>query len=153
MLTLTALTLDAFTIWVVVNLVNLLQALGFASRKRYGMAVNHGLGYAIALLAIPATAALLGFVRADVGWLLVAGPLAFDVFVVLMLWVDYLRPVEFRSPRRPAILVPYLVLFFGSIVLMGVPMFAIDRGLWLVTVATSALLVGSMLWAARGGVA
>jgi hypothetical protein len=151
--TLSTLTLDVLTVWVVVNLVNVLQAIGFASRKRYGMAVNHGLGYAIALLAIPATAALVGFVRAGAGWLLIAGPVAFDAFVVLMLWVDYLRPVEFRSPRRPAILVPYLVLFFGSIVLMGIPMFAIERGLWLVTVATSTMLLGSMLWAARAGLA
>lgn len=153
MTTLGTLTLDVLTVWVVVNLVNVLQAIGFASRKRYGMAVNHGLGYAIALLAIPATAALVGFVRAGAGWLLIAGPVAFDAFVVLMLWVDYLRPVEFRSPRRPAILAPYLVLFFGSIVLMGIPMFAIERGLWLVTVATSTMLLGSMLWAARGGFA
>ncbi len=151
--TLTTLTLDVLTVWVVVNLVNVLQAIGFASRKRYGMTVNHGLGYAIALLAIPATVALAGFVRAGAGWLLIAGPVAFDAFVVLMLWVDYLRPVEFRSPRRPAILVPYLVLFFGSIVLMGVPMFAIDRGLWLVTVATSVLLLASMGLATRQGVA
>jgi hypothetical protein len=153
MTTLTTLTLDVLTVWVVVNLVNVLQAIGFASRKRHGMAVNHGLGYAIALLAIPATAALVGFVRAGAGWLLIAGPVAFDAFVVLMLWVDYLRPVEFRSPRRPAILAPYLVLFFGSIVLMGIPMFAIERGLWLVTVATSTMLLGSMLWAARAGLA
>jgi hypothetical protein len=153
MTTLGTLTLDVLTVWVVVNLVNVLQAIGFASRKRYGMAVNHGLGYAIALLAIPATAALVGFVRAGAGWLLIAGPVAFDAFVVLMLWVDYLRPVEFRSPRRPAILAPYLVLFFGSIVLMGIPMFAIERGLWLVTVATSTMLLGSMLWAARAGLA
>ena len=41
-------------------------------------------------------------------------------FVLLMLVVDYWRPVEFRNPPRPAVLVPYLVLFFGSILLMGI---------------------------------
>ena len=39
---------------------------------------------------------------------------------------------------------PYLVLFFGSILLMGLPMFSMNRQLWLVTVVTTVLLLGSM---------
>jgi hypothetical protein len=58
--------------------------------------------------------------------------------------VDYLWPVEFRAPARPAILAPYLILFFGGILLMGLPMFHLDRCLWLVTVGTTALLLGAM---------
>jgi hypothetical protein len=52
-----------------------------------------------------------------------------------------------------AVLVPYLVLFFGSIVLMGASMYSANRSLWLVTVGTSAALVGSMTWALRQGMA
>lgn len=48
------------------------------------------------------------------------------------------------SPSRRSILVPYLVLFFASILLMGAPMFRLDRRLWLVTVVTTVLLLGSM---------
>ncbi len=51
----------------------------------------------------------------------------------------------------PLILVPYLVLFFGSIALMGIAMYGVNRGLWLVTVATSAALVASMAMAMRRG--
>jgi hypothetical protein len=51
----------ALTTWVVVNLVNVTQAIGFASRKRHGMVVNHALGLVIAGLAVPATAALMGY--------------------------------------------------------------------------------------------
>ncbi len=61
-----------------------------------------------------------------------------------MVVVDYVSPVEFRSPPRYGILVPYLALFFGAILLMGLPMFRLNRGLWLVTVATTTLLLGSM---------
>ncbi len=35
---------------------------------------------------------------------------------------------------------------------MGLPMFRIDRRLWLVTVATTAFLLGSMIVAMREGV-
>jgi hypothetical protein len=52
-----------------------------------------------------------------------------------------------------AVLVPYLVLFFGSIVLMGASMYSANRSLWLVTVATSAALVAGMTWARRQGTA
>lgn len=49
-----------------------------------------------------------------------------------------------RDPRRHGILVPYLVLFLGAILLMGLPMFRVNRELWLVTVATTVFLLGSM---------
>jgi len=92
------------TTWVVVNVVNLAQTVGFASRRTHGMAVNHVAGYLIAGLAVPATAALVGYARACSPWWI--GPAVFDGFVALMLVVDYLRPVQFRNPRRPIILVP-----------------------------------------------
>lgn len=84
------------TTWVVVNVVNVAQTVGFASRRRHGMAVNHAVGYLIAALAVPATAALVGQARAGSPWWV--GPAVFDAFVVLMLVVDYLRPVQFRDP-------------------------------------------------------
>lgn len=137
------------TIWVVVNLVNGLQGVGFLARRRRGMAVNRALGIAIAVLALPATVALVGFVRAGSAWWV--APAVFDAFVVLMLVVDYWRPVEFRRPPRPAVLVPYLVLFFGSILLMGLTMYSVTRGLWLVTVATTVFLLSAMGVAMRQG--
>ena len=69
-----------------------------------------------------------------------------------MLVVEDWLALELRAPQRPEILIPYLVLFFGSIVLMGAPMLRIDRRLWVVTVATSVLLLASMAWALNAGV-
>ena len=143
----------ALTIWGVVNAVNLLQAAGFFSRVATGsMNINGVLGRIIIVLAIPTMAALFAFVRAGAGRLHRIGPIVFLAFVAFMITVDYAWPVEFRSPMRPSILVPYLVLFFGAIFLMGFPMFRMNRGLWLVTVATSALLLGSMGLAMSRGV-
>ena len=98
---------------------------------------------------MPATVAWWGFVRAGNPWWI--GPAVFDAFVALMLVVDYLRPVEWRHPARPAILIPYLVLFFGSILLMGIPMYSLNRPLWLVTVGTTAGLLVTMIVAIRQG--
>jgi len=143
----------ALTVWGVVNAVSLLQAAGFFSRvATRSMDINHLLGRVIMMLAIPAMAALFAFVRAGAGWLHRIGPIVFLAFVAFMTTVEYAWPVEFRSPLRASILVPYLVLFFGAIFLMGFPMFRMNRGLWLVTVATTALLLGSMGIAMSKGV-
>lgn len=139
-------------IWGVVNAVNLLQAARFLSRVVTGsMTLNIVLGRVIIALAVPTMAALFAFVRAGADWLHRMGAMVFLAFVAFMITVDYAWPVEFRSPMRPSILVPYLALFFGSILLMGLPMFRINHSLWLVTVATSALLLGSMGFAMNKG--
>ncbi len=143
----------ALTVWGVVNSVNVLQALGFLSRVRSGaMTLNHRLGYVMIALAAPTLIALVGYVKSRAGVLTYLGPLAYLGFVALMLAVDYIAPVEFRSPPRYVILVPYLALFFGAILLMGLPMYELNRSYWLVTVVTSALLLASMVAAMRKGV-
>ncbi|MBG7609359.1 MAG: hypothetical protein IZT55_00695 [Anaerolineae bacterium] len=143
----------ALTVWGVVNTVNMLQAAGFLSRVVTGdREINHFLGYGIVALAIPAILTLIAFLRerADVRqWI---GPAVFLAFLALMIFVEYIWRVEFRSPMRYDILVPYLVLFFGSILLMGLPMFHTYRRLWLVTVVTTVLLLGSMGFAMYMGV-
>jgi len=143
----------AITVWVVVNALNTLQGAGFLSRFRTGgVAINHTIGYLIIALSVPATVALVAFVRAKTHWLHWSGPASFVAFVLFLLAVDYLWPVEFRSPMRPGILIPFLVLFFGSIFLMGLPMYLLNRLLWLVTIATTVFLVISMGIAMQKGV-
>jgi hypothetical protein len=141
------------TVWGIVNAVNLLQSAGFLSRVVIGnRSINQLLGYVIIALALPAALTIIAFVQVRTGWRQWIGPAAFLAFVVFMIIVEYIWKAEFRSPMRYDILVPYLVLFFGSIFFMGLPMFRIDRRLWLVTVATTVLLLGSMIYAMYMGV-
>ena len=141
------------TVWAVVNAACLLQAIGFLSRIPSGsMAINHRLGYVIVALAVPAAVALGALVRAGAGWQQWIGPATYIVFVAMMVVVEYVWRIEFRSPPRYSVLVPYLLFFFGSIVLMGAPMLRINRALWLVTVVSVVILVGSMVAAMRKGV-
>jgi hypothetical protein len=137
----------------VVNSVNLLQTAGFFSRVATGERdINHVLGYVIVALAAPAAISLIAFARSGAGWLHMIGPTVFVAFDSFSLAVDYIWPIEFRDPYRPAILVPYLFLFFGSIVLMGVPMYRIDKRRWAFTAFTAALLIVAMLVAMQAGV-
>ena len=143
----------ALTVWGVVNAVNILQAAGFLSRVyTKSMMINHVLGYVMIALAVPTALALVAFGRARAGWRQWCGPAVYLAFVALMVVVEDVWPVEFRSPMRYSILVPYLLLFFGAILLMGLPMFRMDRRLWLVTVVTTVLLLGAMGVAMYAGV-
>ncbi len=138
------------TVWGVVNAVNMLQAAGFLSRVVTGnQEINHLLGYGIVALGVPAILTIVAFVRVRADWRQWIGP---AVFLAFMIFVEYIWRVEFRSPMRYDILAPYLVLFFGSILLMGLPMFHMNRRLWLVTVVTTILLLGSMGFAMYMGV-
>ena len=139
------------TIWVVVNLVNVLQAIGFVSRVD-GFGAQRAVGLMIVALLIPAGLALVRFVKERAGWRLVAGPAAFAAFVAFMIVIEYVFDVEFRSPSKPAILVPFVGLFFGSIVLMGAPMYRINQRLWRVTALTAAVLLAAMIFAMSRGV-
>jgi len=67
-----------------------------------------------------------GLARAWRWW---SGPAVCLAVVALIIAVEYVRPVEFRSPARPGVLVPHLLLFFGSIVLMGDAMYRAGRRL------------------------
>ena len=143
----------ALTVWGVVNAVNLLQAAGFFSRVVTGnREINHLLGYGIIALGIPAALTIVAFVRARAGWRQWIGPAVFLAFLGFEIAVEDIWQVEFRSPVRNDILVPYLVLFFGSILLMGLPMFRMNRRLWLVTVVTTILLLVRMGIAMNAGV-
>ena len=141
------------TVWAVVNAVNILQGTGFLSRVRTGsMTINHYIGFAIIFLAVPALIALIAFFLEGADWIHRIGPLVFLVFIIMLIVVDYLRPVEFRAPARPEILVPFLILFFGGILFMELPMFRINRPLWLVTAVTTLFHLVSMAVAMRAGV-
>jgi hypothetical protein len=72
-------------------------------------------------LALPAALDMIAFVRAQVGVLQWIGPAVYLAFILLMIVVEYVSPIESRAPPRHGILVPYLLLFFGAILLMGAP--------------------------------
>jgi hypothetical protein len=81
----------------------------------------------MSILAVPTALALVAFVRAGAGWRQWIGSGVFLAFIALMVVVEHVWVVEFRSPMRYEILISYLLLFFGAILLMGLPIFHMDR--------------------------
>lgn len=137
-------------VFAVVNVVCIAQAIGFFSRP-HNPDWNRGLGVLILTMAVPATAAAVLAIAEGRGWWWLA-PASFVVFAVFELVVDYVAGIQFRQPREPLILAPYLTLFYGSILAMGLWLFPVSRVLWAITGGSAALLIVATVFAQVRGV-
>lgn len=136
----------SLVVWAVVNVVCILQAIGFATRG-WAPQVEPILWAGIAAAAIPATYAIWLFARERSRLRFVVGPIVFDVFVVYLLALVFVADVDWRDPANALVRIVYFGLFFGSIVLMGWPMVRIDTRRANVTAVSVLLLVGALLYA------
>lgn len=143
-------TLADVLLFAVVNVACIAQAIGFFSRP-HNPDWNRGLGVLIMTMAIPAAASALLLVRGGRGWWWLA-PASFVAFAAFGLAVDYVLGIPFRQPRQPAILIPYLTLFYGSILAMGLALLPVSRVLWAITGGSAALLVVATVVAQIRGV-
>ena len=66
--------------------------------------------------------------------------------------VNHLLDIEFRRPAVPALLVPFVALFYLSILAMGLLMYRVSRRLWAITAVTTAVHLGAMAYAQTQGV-
>lgn len=145
------LPLPDWLVWCTVNVVCVAQTIGFFSRTS-GPKVQFAMGIVIMAMAVPACIALVRDLDAGRPLWQWIGPAVFIVFAVMELLVDHVTRIEFRNPPRATILVPYLILFFGGILLMGIRMYPVSKPLWGVTAVSATLLIWSMIWAHGKGV-
>lgn len=129
-----------------VNVVCILQAIGFATRG-WAPQVEPILWAGIAAAAIPATYAIWLFARERSRLRFVIGPIVFDAFVAFLLALVLVAGIDWRDPADSPARVVYFALFFGSIVLMGWPMVRIDTRRATVTAVSVLVLVGALLYA------
>jgi hypothetical protein len=136
-------------VFTVVTVVCIAQSIGFFSRP-HNPAWNRGLGVLILCMAVPAAAAAVLTARSGGRWWL--APASFVAFAAFALIVDYIMGVPFRQPPQPAVLVPYLMLFYGSILAMGLYLLPVSRVLWAIAGGTAALLIVATIFAQVRGV-
>ena len=146
-------SLDTYFWWIfiVANAVNLLSAAMFITRvrlpERTGLFGNLALlmGLPAAILAVLGMANQVGLMT----WLM---PLLYAGFSVFGLLVDVILKIEFRQPRRPAILVPFLLLFFISLIGMWGMLWNLGVLPWAITGLTYFAMVGASFYALGKGV-
>ena len=116
----------------VTNLFNIIMVAVFYFRTR---GINHPkmVGYIWACLVILLLAAAIFNLRSKLTWWSIALPLCFSVFLILELILDYYLQFNFRST---SLLIPYLILYYVSILGMIGYSFLIKRKLGIITLIT-----------------
>jgi len=103
--------------FVITNMFNLSVFALFLSRVKKPE-VSKKIGIFSLLLGIPTlTIAIINLILQREWWYWFF-PLLLVGFILFCLIVDYIKKIEFRNPRKKSILIPFLLLFYVSIILM-----------------------------------
>ena len=106
-----------FSEFIIINIFNLTVFLLFVSRVKKPK-LSRGIGLFNIALGIPVfIIALFNFILLRDWWYWVY-PFLLIAFILFSLIVDYIKKIEFRNPRKLSILIPFLLLFYISIILM-----------------------------------
>ncbi|MET4136877.1 hypothetical protein [Pseudarthrobacter sp. PvP090] len=106
----------------------LLAAFFAARRWRPRLADRYGwLAYAVAGLGLPLG---IWFLAGGQPWRLYTGPLLLGCWAALGSYLDLWRRMEWRSPPRMGLLIPYVALYFWAQMFLWWPLWDLQRGAW-----------------------
>lgn len=103
----------------------------FALRRwRFGWVERYG--WVTYGLAVPATAVSLILLLESAPWPFWLGGFLCAGWALFAFTVEYIRQIEWRSPPRWSVFVPYLLLYLATIMFYWWPLGLLSRTLWLV---------------------
>ncbi|MHA2430257.1 MAG: hypothetical protein ACXACC_04390 [Promethearchaeota archaeon] len=103
--------------FIIINTFNLSVFALFLSRVKKPE-ISKKIGIFSLLLGIPTlTIAIINLILQRDWWYWIF-PLLLVGFILFTSIVDYIKKIEFRNPRKKSILIPFLLLFYVSIILM-----------------------------------
>jgi hypothetical protein len=113
-------------------LLQLLLIIHFALRKPFFESYTLRFGWIVYALCIPAAIISLFLLLGGKSWFFWLGGFLFVAFAAFGFWVDYIAKIQFRSPVRVDVLVPYILLYLSAIMFYWWPLLRLDRRLWFV---------------------
>jgi len=104
----------------------------FAIRKPLYESYTMKYGWIIYALCIPAFVISIILMRGGKDWTFWLGGFLFLVFAILGYWADYVAQIQFRSPFRPSIALPYVFLYLATMMFYWWPLGLLSRPLWFI---------------------
>lgn len=108
-----------------------LMLLAFFSAYRWRPAYIGRFGRLVYGMGLVAAALAAAFIVMGQPWYLALALMLYAIWAVFGWVVDIARPVPWRRPPRWSILVPYAGLHIASLLALWVPLWYVDRGLWI----------------------
>jgi len=103
----------------------------FALRQRFFETYTTKMGWLVYALSIPALVVSIILLVRGKTWSFWLGGFLFIVYAAFGYWIDYVRGIQWRNPLRPSILVPYVLLYLGTVMFYWWPLGALSRPLWI----------------------
>lgn len=139
------------TLFFIINSANIIISTIFISRvKKPGF--EHILGIFYVVLGIPTLIIVIFNIYFLREWWFWVFPLLYVIFIVYELIVDYVKKIEFRNPRNKKILIPYLLLYYISIILMWGLTWTLGILFGTITGISYFLQLGCSIYASKHGV-
>jgi hypothetical protein len=117
-----------FTAWVFFYLIVLI--IHFSIRRVFFDSYTMRYGWWVYLLGIPAAVISIIMLRGGMTWSFTVGGLLCLAFSGFGYYVDYVLTTPWRSPVFLPILIPYVILYLGTIMFYWFPLALINRNLW-----------------------
>ena len=106
--------------------------LHFAVRKLYFESYTLRYGWWVYALCLPGLLVSILLLFGGKPWSFWLGGFLFLVYAVFGYWVDYIKGIQWRSPPRFSVLVPYLSLYLATVMFYWWPLGLLSRTLWIV---------------------
>ncbi len=138
-------------LFLIINIANILISIVFILRvKKPGVESNFSIAYNTLGIPILIIIALNIYLKRE--WWFWLFPSLFLTFIIFDLIVDYIKKTEFRNPRNYRILIPFLILYYFSIILMWGLTWILGLLYGLITGITYFLQLGCSIYASKHGI-
>lgn len=97
-------------------------------RRRFDLILRYG--WVMYALAVPATAVSVALLLGGKAWPFWAGGFLAAVWALFGYVVEYVRQINWRSPPRWSILLPYVMLYLATLMFYWWPLGLLARPLW-----------------------
>lgn len=135
----------------IINSANIIMSIIFVLRvKKPGL--ERSLGILYIALGIPTLIITFFNIFFQREWWFWIFPSIFVIFICFELILDYIKKIEFRKPRNKRILVPYLILYYVSSILMWGLTWTLGTLYGTITGITYFLQLGCAFYAGKHGV-
>lgn len=104
----------------------------FAIRKPLMESYTKKYGWIIYALCIPAAIISVILLMGGKDWTLWLGGFLFVIYAAYGFWIDFIAKIQFRSPLRLSVVIPYVLLYLAMLMFYWWPLWPISRGLWLI---------------------
>lgn len=87
-------------------------------------------GWIVYALCLPALIISVLLLRGGMSWHYWIGGFIYLLFASVGYWIDYVAKIQFRSPFKADVGIPYIVLYLGSVMFYWFPLANLSRPLW-----------------------